>query len=345
MRRTLPVLVSILVAFILTFFLSPIGIAEAATFTVNTLDNLKDGTCNATHCSLRDAIVAANALAGTDIIDFAPTLSGQTIVLDQTDVTYGGPVGLPLIVSPITVNGGGTITISGNDARRVVVVDSGSLTLNGVTIRDGYILAVGGTSAGMYVDMDASATVNNSTFTDNVVEGPGAGGAGITNTGSLTITNSTISGNRTIWDSNVVGGTGILNQGTLNITNSTISGNTSSPGVTSSGGALYNSNGTATITNSTISGNTAANAGAIYAALGVVNLSFVTVTANSAANGTVLVGDNSSAINIRNSIIVGNGTQECSGQVFFSASGESIVGSNSGLQRLCEHFERYRTGG
>ena len=39
--------------------------AEAATFTVNTTNDIDDGTCNATHCSLREAIAAANAVPGT----------------------------------------------------------------------------------------------------------------------------------------------------------------------------------------------------------------------------------------------------------------------------------------
>ena len=38
---------------------------------VNTTDDTNDGTCNATHCSLREAINAANASAGSVSIIFA----------------------------------------------------------------------------------------------------------------------------------------------------------------------------------------------------------------------------------------------------------------------------------
>jgi CSLREA domain-containing protein len=44
--------------------------AAATTFIVNSADDADDGTCDATHCSLREAINAANANAGTDTIAF-----------------------------------------------------------------------------------------------------------------------------------------------------------------------------------------------------------------------------------------------------------------------------------
>src|SRR5205814_4143147 len=42
-------------------------VAHATTFTVNTADNHNDGVCNATDCTLREAINAANA---SDTISF-----------------------------------------------------------------------------------------------------------------------------------------------------------------------------------------------------------------------------------------------------------------------------------
>jgi len=43
------------------------GPASAATFDVNTTDNADDGVCDANHCSLREAILAANANPGPDL--------------------------------------------------------------------------------------------------------------------------------------------------------------------------------------------------------------------------------------------------------------------------------------
>jgi CSLREA domain-containing protein len=44
--------------------------AEAATFTVNTADDIDDGACTAGHCSFREAILAANSFPDTDTINF-----------------------------------------------------------------------------------------------------------------------------------------------------------------------------------------------------------------------------------------------------------------------------------
>src|SRR5262245_716965 len=44
--------------------------ASAATFAVTSPDDANDGTCDGPHCSLREAIVAANAAAGADTIVF-----------------------------------------------------------------------------------------------------------------------------------------------------------------------------------------------------------------------------------------------------------------------------------
>jgi len=54
----------------LIFCLLPSTSAFGAGYTVNTTDDNNDGSCNSTHCSLREAILAANASAGPDLISF-----------------------------------------------------------------------------------------------------------------------------------------------------------------------------------------------------------------------------------------------------------------------------------
>lgn len=44
--------------------------AQALSFSVNTTNDLDDGTCDGTHCSLREAINAANLNPGPDAIGF-----------------------------------------------------------------------------------------------------------------------------------------------------------------------------------------------------------------------------------------------------------------------------------
>jgi CSLREA domain-containing protein len=54
--------------------------AQAATLTVNTTDDRDDGSCNASHCSLREAIQAANNHVGPDTISFAIPGPGPHII-------------------------------------------------------------------------------------------------------------------------------------------------------------------------------------------------------------------------------------------------------------------------
>ena len=53
--------------------------ASAATFGVNSQNDANDGTCDGSHCSLREAILAANATAGADQILFALFADGAPI--------------------------------------------------------------------------------------------------------------------------------------------------------------------------------------------------------------------------------------------------------------------------
>jgi len=150
---------------------------QAATYTVNTTNDADDGTCNGTHCSLREAINAANGTAEDDVIGFA---AGGAIVL---------AAGLPAITDDdLVVNGGGqqiSLTAPGTaisvNADRVhlnnLVVDgegigtigilisttTDDLIIDGVTVRDftddGFDNSGGGGGQ--------RNTVRNSTFTAN----------------------------------------------------------------------------------------------------------------------------------------------------------------------------------
>ena len=71
--------------------------AATTTFTVNSIDDVDDGTCDPTHCSLREAITAANAIIGTDRIEFnIPGAGPHTIQPSPA---------LPTITSPAIIDG------------------------------------------------------------------------------------------------------------------------------------------------------------------------------------------------------------------------------------------------
>jgi CSLREA domain-containing protein len=67
------------------------------TFTVNTADDSNDGICGVGHCSLREAIVAANADAAANWIHFNIPGSGPHSI----EPTYS----LPDIIHPVTIDG------------------------------------------------------------------------------------------------------------------------------------------------------------------------------------------------------------------------------------------------
>jgi len=71
--------------------------APAATFTVNSTNDVNDGACNATHCSLREAINAANAAAGSDTIAF--NIAGAGVK------TISPTSALPGITGPVIIDG------------------------------------------------------------------------------------------------------------------------------------------------------------------------------------------------------------------------------------------------
>ncbi len=71
--------------------------APAATFTVNTTNDVDDGACNAAHCSLREAINAANAAAGSDTIAFSIAGAGVKTISPTS--------ALPALTGPVIIDG------------------------------------------------------------------------------------------------------------------------------------------------------------------------------------------------------------------------------------------------
>ncbi|MGQ0431636.1 MAG: CSLREA domain-containing protein [Microthrixaceae bacterium] len=92
--------------------------APAATFTVNTVDDVDDGTCDGTHCSLREAINAANATVAEDAVHF--DLSGPAPHVIQ-------PTSGVFAYRPVTIDG---TTQPGHAGTPVVQLD-GSLVTSG----------------------------------------------------------------------------------------------------------------------------------------------------------------------------------------------------------------------
>jgi len=252
------------------------GAPAAAPIVVNSVADFPDahpgdGVCetvvSGTICTLRAAIMEANARPGADVIELQPdTLyqlnrpaQGNSALFGQMDLndSLGGDLD---ITDSVTLQGGGAdgTIIDGNGAvtgDRVFQI-TGTIVISGVTIEHGRGQNVGGglTSYGRL-------TLINSVIFSNTAVNINNWGGGIYNSGALTMTRSRVLNNAT-GITNAYGG-GMYNQGPMQIVDSVFAGNTTggSPGY---GGGLFNIGYTSTVVNSTFSGNTGTAGGGIY---------------------------------------------------------------------------------
>jgi hypothetical protein len=198
--------------------------------------------------------------------------SGDSIIVAPATYTESLTIGISLSVIG---SGARTTIIDGGGVQRVVNVSSGTVTLAGLTIRNGFVSwGYGGVGAGIL--NSGNLLVIASTITGNLVSGIcpfrgacNAAGGGIYNSigATLTLRNSTVSRNMVQTASTYTGeyvsiaqGGGVFNRGSMSISNSTVAGNTArrAPGngfVRYYGGGISNI-GTVIISNSTINGNT-----------------------------------------------------------------------------------------
>jgi Ca2+-binding RTX toxin-like protein len=252
MRCDRPLLVSCITAYQFDFYQS-ITIKDSsrmANFIVNTATDENDGI-NIGGISLRDAINAANATAGADIITFDNTLLAQTIVLTNGQLTITDDL---TIDGDLDDNGVADLIISGNNASRVFnITDSStatkSVSLTGLIITEGRTTANFDDGGGLF--NAESLVISNSLISGNSTAGNNSNGAGIHNSGHLTVFRSAISGN--FGEGSLSDGAGIDNNGTLTVIQSSIIGN-SAPADFGGGGGIF-SLGNLTVNQSVISGN------------------------------------------------------------------------------------------
>jgi hypothetical protein len=267
-----------------------------------------------------------------------------------------------VIDKDLTINGGGEITISGNNTTRVFNVMTSTLathvnvTFDSLTIISGtvqttdcgtFALICGGGI--MIQNSGVAVTVTHSTLSGN--SAPNYGGGGIFNyKGRLTVTHSTLSGN-----SATIGGGIYNNDGTLTVTNSTLSGNSANKGggiftsrgtvmvnnstlssnsaATDSGGGIFNNEGTLTVTHSTLSGNSAISGGGIYNNVGPLTINHSTLSGNLATNNGGGIFNNSGTLMVNHSTLSGNSAINNGGGI----QNASPVGTCADLPRTIIH--------
>ena len=294
---------------------------DNGTWTVNSLADPGDGTCDDTECTFREAIDAA---ASGDKVVFSAGLQGEI------QLTAGQ---LRIAQKDLSIDGAGRITVDAQNASRVLIVEgvvgTHDVSITGINIEDG-TLTLGQDGAGILVNVGAHLRLENVTVAANTTDGNG-GGIYVTSTSTVTFVNSTLKNNHAGRS-----GGGVAGTGGITVSGSTISGNTA--GI--AGGGLYGFNsingGKSIITGSTISGNQADLAGGgISISESSVELRSTTITRNETkgTGGGLSVGKSSTSVT--NSIITGNsalqGGENCGFDGFYSTQitslGHNIYGS------------------
>ena len=269
---------------------------------VNPGDGLCDTDINTPgeQCSLRAAIIEANASPGDDAIRFElpPSDPGCQMISNQCLIRFSNA--LPDISSNIEFDGPGAklLQILPSNVRGFRITSFGTVTFSGLTINGG---VAAGTGVGGNVLNLNGGTVN--IINCEIFQGiANAGGLIYNNSnGTVNITNSRLQGGI----ANNIGGAGIYNNlnGTVNVTNSSLLFNHASG--TGNGGAIFNnSTGAVNVSNSTISSNTASSGGGIAGTARV--------------KSTIIAGNTSTA----------PGSPDVSGA--FNSAGFNLIGKRDG---------------
>ena len=214
------------------------AVAAGSLITVTTLYD--GGTTGDGACSLREAIVSANANIDNTNDDCTDGQSGEP---DQIQFVDDGTVlltsSLPAITDSVWIDGHGSIEIDGQDSYTPFTV-VGSLTLSDLVVQNGFGTSGGAVANGGSVTIIGSTIRSSSAFD----------GGGIHNYGSMTIIASTIESN----EATDAGG-GIFNEGSITLENVTLAGNRAGVGA-----ALSQSTGESTLRHVTVSLNVSDNA-------------------------------------------------------------------------------------
>lgn len=182
------------------------------------------------------AVACANASATVDEID----LNGQVFTFYTATASIASMrTALPEIIAPVVIRNGtlerGPVS---SDFRLFAVAESGDLTLDTVTLRNGGLNApIYETPSGGAIYNDGVLTLRHAVITRNQIQlGKGA----VHNNGSLTVEDSHFIDNQ-IW---IHGGTGLLNEGNATVTRSTFQ----------KGGVINEAGATLLIQNSVMTG-------------------------------------------------------------------------------------------
>ena len=289
---------------------------------------------------LRNAINAGgNITVGADFnISRSITIGeGKNITLDLNGktITYSGDDGSIFGASGVfTLDGGnfkvknGTITKNGKQEYiRCFNVENGTLTIDGVTIKDFSCLKDDGAIS---IGSKGICNMESGTISGNSADGRKGGGVYVNQGGTFNMNGGTISGNR----AQSGGGVYVYTSGTFNMYNGTISGNRAQSG----GGVEVYRDGSFTMEGGEIRENQAenksyGNGGGVAVQMGSFAMKGGTISGNRAQSGGGVYVDKNS-FTMSGGTISNNTANAAGGGVYmyngsFTMSGGSITGNGA----------------
>lgn len=333
----------------------------ASTFNVTRTDDPVPNGCALADCSLREAVIAANAdpgstvnvPAGTYTLTQGPDSGPATGDLDVTAATtiQGAGIGATIVQAAavegtaqdrvLEVSSAGTAVITnmtmryGSDPSGGCVKSDGMLTLDMILVTNCSAITGGGVGAyGSVTVRDSTISNNTATAATGQVAGGGiAGGPGST----VTILRTLITNNSAVNTGTGVGhGGGFSTVASMTLTDSTVTGNSAD----SSAGGISSSTGTMTIERTTFSANLATRDGGGMTNDGVLTLTDSTFANNQAGYNCAgtdcdqafaggLLNTTTATADVINSTFSGNTCRQGGGK-----SGGGVLNAGSGTMRL-----------
>jgi hypothetical protein len=280
--------------------------AHARTYEVTDRTDHKPDGCTARECTLREAVIAANAHRGADAI-VLPSRRRYELALASTGEDRAANGDLDITSGPLTIvhPGRGTATIDANRTDRVFDIGRAETTLEALTIIGGY-------------------------SNKNDADGDGGGiVVGDLGDAALTVRRSRIIHNRAPWVGGNGGGIDSDSSRQVKLIDSDVSNNDSGG---SGGGIEASPDGQLLIQRTTVSHNKAAQAGGVMVFGPPVRIVDSTVSSNVAAAGPNVEGDgggifvdNKGRLDLTNSTVANNGAYTSGGGIFSDAGGHAAI--------------------
>ena len=344
-RRGIVLLVAALAALVLA---AP---AAAKKFEVTERTDPAPDGCTNRDCSLREAVIAANANPGPDRVVLpkkkAYSLSIENSIPPGEDAAAEGDLDVTGTLK-VTHPGKGRAKVDANGIDRVFEVLAGAPTTFKRIVVTGGLSPVAGGDGGGGILADADLTLRRSAVSGNHNLASFGGGIMLLDDAGLTVRRSSLSNNRSDSDSgaveageapiviarskvigNLADGTGgglyLDNDASeTRIIKSTIAGNESASGA----GGGFHSSGPVSVDRSTISGNTADGVGGGIETQSVLSITNSTIAGNhSTVNGGGIFGEGDVSLNAVT--VVRNSADEDGGGLLYGVSGPGFEVRNS----------------